>query len=81
MDDKGDRSDFSHKELNQNGKAWYYFICAKLLSTTHVSDVIKDHVLILYAIVIGKSITVGKVIQDFITFAIKGSSTGELPHQ
>lgn len=71
---------FSHRELNCNAKAWYSFLYAKLLPTTHVSDVIKDCALVLYAIVIGKSINVGKVIKDLILYAIQGSSSGGLPH-
>lgn len=55
---------FFHKELSRNGKAWYYFLYAKLLPTTHVSDVIKDRALVLYGTITGKSINVGKVIQD-----------------
>lgn len=50
---------FSNGELRRYGKAWYSFICAKLMPTTHVSDVIKDIVVLLYAIVMGKNINVG----------------------
>lgn len=71
---------FSHMELNRNTKAWYYFLCAKLLPTTHVSDVIKDCALVLFAIVTGKSINVGTVIKDSILYAIQGSSIGGLSH-
>lgn len=53
---------FAHKELNRYGKAWYYFLCAKLMSTTQVTDVIHDRVVLLYAIVKGMTIDVGQVI-------------------
>lgn len=69
---------FSHRELNCKTKAWYYFLCAKIKLTTHVSDVIKDRTLVLYSTVIGKSINVGKVIVDSILFAIQGNFIGGL---
>lgn len=50
------------------------------MPTTHVSDVIRDRAVLLYAIVKGKSVDVGQVIQDSITHAIRDSSTGRLPH-
>lgn len=53
---------FSNKELSIYGKAWYSFICAKLMLITHVSDVIKDRAVLLYAIMKGKSVDVGQVI-------------------
>lgn len=53
---------FSNKELSRYGKAQYSFICAKLMPTTHVSDVIKDRVVLLYTIVKGKTIDVGQII-------------------
>lgn len=71
---------FSHKELNRYGKAWYYFIYAKLMPTTHVNDVIKDRVVLLYVIVTGKTVDMAQIIQDSITYAIKGSSTIGLPY-
>lgn len=71
---------FSQKELSRYSKAWYYSICAKFLPTTHVSDVIKDRAMLLYAIVTGKTVDMGQVIQDSIIYAIKESSTIKLPH-
>lgn len=48
--------------------------------TTHFNDVIRDRAVLLFIIMTGKSVDVGQVIQDFITFVIKGSSTVGLPH-
>lgn len=71
---------FSHSELSRFGKAWYYFLCANLMPTTHFTELLRDRAVLLYCIVIGKNIIVGQVIQDSITQAIKGGSTSGLPH-
>lgn len=40
---------FSHSELSRIRKEWYYFICAKMMSSSHVSEVIKAQAVLLYA--------------------------------
>lgn len=50
---------FPHKELSRYGMAWYMFLCAKLMSSTHLTDVTQERVVLLYAIVTRKSIDVG----------------------
>lgn len=47
---------------------------------SHVSDVIKSGAFLLFAIFTGKSIDVGRVIYRSIITALRGSSTGGLPH-
>lgn len=49
----------SNKELSRYGKAWYSFICAKMIPITHVSDVVKERAVLLFAIMKGKTIDVG----------------------
>lgn len=51
---------FSVKELSRYGKVWHYFICAKLMPTMHIRDVINDRAVLLYALVMQKRSTWGK---------------------
>ncbi|GMN53950.1 hypothetical protein TIFTF001_023091 [Ficus carica] len=50
------------------------------MPVTHFSDVTKDQAVILYAILSQKSIDVGKLIQQTIKQALRGSTSGGLPH-
>lgn len=78
---KGDEAvHFSHSELNRFGKAWYYFICANMMSSTHMTEVIKDREMLLYALVIGKRIDAGKVLYSSICHTLRRSSTCGLSH-
>lgn len=42
---------FSYSTLSRYGKAWYAFICAKLMPTRHKNDVTKERACLLYGIV------------------------------
>ena len=53
---------FHSKDLSQYGKIWYAFLCAKLLPSTHTSDVTKEKALLLYAIVQDFIIDIGAII-------------------
>ncbi|PON41193.1 LOW QUALITY PROTEIN: hypothetical protein PanWU01x14_291710 [Parasponia andersonii] len=48
--------------LNLATKIWYHFLKSYLLPTTHGKTVSKDRALLLYSILIGKSINVGRII-------------------
>ncbi|PON46588.1 hypothetical protein TorRG33x02_325580, partial [Trema orientale] len=52
--------------LNQAAKIWYHFLESRLLPTTHGKIVSKYCVLLLYSILTGKSINVGRIIYDEI---------------
>lgn len=51
-----------------------------MMPTTHVSDVIKERAVLLFAIVKGKTVDVGQVIHNSICHAIQRGSTGGLPY-
>lgn len=72
----GEISCFPANALDVVEKAWHMFIGAKLMPTTHLSDVHKDRAVLLYAIVKGYSIDVGKVIHQSITKSLKNTSKG-----
>ena len=55
---------FPQKGLLDKVWPWYAFICANLLPTAQLSDVSRERAILLYAIVTGASIDVGRVIFD-----------------
>ncbi|WP_353055295.1 hypothetical protein, partial [Escherichia coli] len=62
---------FPRNVLLERSWAWHYFISAKLLPSTHVSDVSKERAILNYAIQKQLSLNVGKIIeQTIIGFAI-----------
>lgn len=71
---------FPHSRLSLYGKAWYAYICAKLMPCTHVSDVTKERAVLLYSIVKGMKMDVGLIIQQSILRAARGGTTRGLPH-
>ncbi|PON65869.1 hypothetical protein PanWU01x14_113580, partial [Parasponia andersonii] len=48
--------------LNPPAKVWYHFLKSRLLPTTHGKIVSKECVLLLYSMLTGKSINVGRII-------------------
>ena len=52
--------------LTKECKAWYYFLGARLMSVRHFSDMTKEQAVILYAIVIEKSIDLLKFLSSHI---------------
>ena len=52
--------------LTNEYKAWYYFFGARLMPVRHFSDFNKDRVVLLYCLVTGKSLDLGKLISSHI---------------
>ena len=46
--------------LTRECKAWYYFLAARLMPLRHFSDINKERAMLLYSIVTGKSLDLGK---------------------
>ena len=59
---------------------WLNFIAAKILLVNHLSDVTKDRVVLLYAIVSWMSIDVGKIILNSIFNSILAPATRGLTY-
>lgn len=60
---KDGSSTFSVSSIQfEEHKAWYYFIVARLMPTTHVSDVTQDQAILLYTIFTRKSTNMGKLL-------------------
>ena len=70
---------FPSKDLHPHMKVWHHFICARLVPTKHLSEVTKERAALLYAIMTGKKINVGRWIQQNIHAAI-GQASGGIPH-
>ena len=52
--------------FSRESKAWYYFLGAQLVPVRHFSDMTKEQAVILYAIVIEKSIDLRKFLSSHI---------------
>ena len=50
---------FVARALNQRARVWLYFVSARMLPTTHVSEVTKERATLLYCLMSGRSIDVG----------------------
>lgn len=81
---------FPHSALSRYGKAWYAFICARLMPTRHQNDATKERSWLLYGIVhhhfrannevMFYKVDVGMCIQESIEWLLRGSTTGDLLH-
>ena len=60
-------------------KIWHHFICARLMPTTHLTEVTRDRALLLSSIKKGLTINVGHWILGNIIHAAKNVSIG-IPH-
>ena len=66
--------------LTKEAKVWFYFIGSVLLSSKHLSTVRQEKVILLYAILKGYKINVGKVIENSIMNYYRSKYIGLMPH-
>lgn len=71
---------FLRKDLSRYCNIWYAYLCAKLVPSEHVSEVIKEKVPLLYAILKDFVIDVGAIINFSIRHFLRGPILGRLPH-
>ena len=63
-------------DLTEANKVWFYFVNSVLTPLKHVSTMRQDHAILLYALVKGCSLNVGKIVaQSIIDYAL-----GNMPH-
>ena len=67
---------FSRSGLLDTVRPWYAFVCVDLLPTAHLSDVTRERAILLYAIVSGASVDVGRVIFDYIMQCARAAHGG-----
>ena len=60
--------------LTSKCKAWYYFLGAWLMPIWHFSDITKERVVLLYAIVTKKSVALGNFLSSHIIQCAKHSN-------
>ena len=70
--DKGD--------LIETNKVWFYFINSLFKPLKHVSIVRQDYALLLYALVKGFKLDVGKMIKESIMDYAENNFSGNIPH-
>ena len=66
--------------LTEEAKVWFYFVCSVLLPSKHLSTVREKEMVLLYAILKGYKLSVGKIIENSILSYYRGSYRGLVPH-
>ena len=61
-------------------KVWFYFVNSVLTPSKHVSTVRQDYAILLYALVKGFSLNVGKIVEQFILDYTESNFSGNIPH-
>ena len=74
-----------HKEifrgsLTEEAKVWFYFLASNLLPSKNLSTVRRNEAIILYAILKGYKMNVGKIIENSILDYYNSKFRGLLPH-
>lgn len=71
---------FPAAALNRYARAWFLFICARIMPTSHTADVTVDRAIVLWGILNGKYIDLGFLIHQNIMRFLGGTTTGGIPH-
>ena len=66
--------------LTEEAKVWFYFLTSILLPSKHLSIVRQEESILLYAILKGYKINVGKVIENSIMSYYQSKYRGLMPH-
>ena len=67
-------------DLIEVNKVWFYFVNSVLKPSKHVSTVRQDRTLILYALVKGYNLNVGRIIEQSILDYVNDKFSGNIPH-
>ena len=67
-------------DLTEESKVWFYFITYVLLPFKHLSIVRRVEAILLYALLKGYEINVGKIIEKSILGYSEGNCRGMIPH-
>ena len=70
----------SRGDLTEEAKVWFYFITFVLFPSKHLSTVRRDEVILLYALLKGYKINVGKIIENSILSYSESNCRGLIPH-
>ena len=67
-------------DLIEVNKVWFYFVNSVLKPSKHVSTVRQDRTLILYALVKGFNLNVGRIIEQSILDYVNDKFSRNIPH-
>ena len=76
----GEFTAFQMPALTPMAKVWYNFLCVKIKPTLHLSIVMKDKTILLYAMTKGFQFVIGTVIEWGLIESTHGRCTGALIH-
>ena len=66
--------------LTEPTKVWLYFLCSVILPSKHLCTVREKEAVLLYAILKGYKLSVGKIIENSILSYYRGGYKGLIPH-
>ena len=66
--------------FTEEAKVWFYFVSSFLLPSKHLRTVRKNEAILLYALLKGYKINVGKIIDNSIMSYYKSKYRGLIPH-
>ena len=66
--------------LTEQAKVWFYFICSVILPSKHLSAIKKKEAVLLYVILKGYKLSVGKIIENSILSYYRGGYKGLVPY-
>ena len=67
-------------DLTKEAKVWFYFVNSVLRPSKHLSTVGREEAILLYALLKGYKIDVGKMIENSIFSYLEGKCRGMIPH-
>ena len=67
-------------DLTEVNKVWFYFVNSVLTPSKHVSTVRQDRAILLYALVKGWNLNVGKLVEQSILDYAENSFSRNIPH-
>ena len=67
-------------DLTEDTKVWFYFISSVLFTSKHLSTIRRNEAILLYALLKGYKINVGKIIENFILSYSRSKCRGLIPH-
>ena len=70
----------TRRDLTEEAKVWFYFISYVFMPSKHLSTVRREEAILLYALLKGYKINVGKIIEKSILGYSKSKCKGMIPH-
>lgn len=71
---------FKANFLKYDTMVWFLFVTSRIMPSSHETEVTKERAALVYSIVTGKTVDIGKLVQASILHAASGTSTLSMPH-